>query len=274
MRSAGVMRSLFVRTALAAALVLAVSTSRATSPEQLEALLAGSTRVVVVDLRTKTEFAGGHVPGSLNIPLGGLEQRRLPPFGRVVAIWDGVDREAAERALAVLNSAAGIQAELLDGGYPAWAVHRATGSTGLSAGGPQTLTYADLLKLAAGDELTVIDLRAGTEETPLTEIRDIAPRARFVEPSPLERAAMRAENGESAARRESVPDWLKGHALGEAGVYVVVDDGDAVRSEVVARLLRARGISRAFVLAGGELALRSRGRATEVTQKGGGDDGD
>lgn len=34
-----------------------------------------NTKVVVVDVRTPQEFAGGHVPGSLNIPMQEIMQR-------------------------------------------------------------------------------------------------------------------------------------------------------------------------------------------------------
>jgi rhodanese-related sulfurtransferase len=49
--------------------------------EQLKSLLA-SDKTVVVDVRTPAEFMGGHVAGSINIPLNEVPQR-LPEFKKM-----------------------------------------------------------------------------------------------------------------------------------------------------------------------------------------------
>lgn len=48
------------------------------SPEQLKKLLDQGTVGMVVDVREPDEFAGGHVPGAVNIPRGLLELKADP----------------------------------------------------------------------------------------------------------------------------------------------------------------------------------------------------
>lgn len=64
---------------------------------------------VVLDVRTTAEFAGGHVPGSLNIPLDRLanELGKLPPGKPVIACCLSGGRSA--RAVTLLKQA-GVEA--------------------------------------------------------------------------------------------------------------------------------------------------------------------
>jgi rhodanese-related sulfurtransferase len=224
--------------------------------------------VVVIDVRGRAEYSSGHIPGSLNIPLSGIGQRPLPQFGRVVIVWDGVNRDAAQRGLAAFNAKPGIQAELLDGGYPAWPTSRSVGTTGVQPGGPLSVTYAELLALANSDDLVIIDLRSVAEGTALTDLRKLLPNSRIIEPSLTERAAMRIQ-AENKTRRgvpnRAVPQWLKHQGLGDNVMYVLVDDGDGRQTELVFQRLHVRGLTRVFVLTGGEMALRSHGLAEEIT---------
>jgi rhodanese-related sulfurtransferase len=48
------------------------------APEQLKELLDHGTVGMVVDVREPDEFAGGHVPGAVNIPRGVLELKADP----------------------------------------------------------------------------------------------------------------------------------------------------------------------------------------------------
>lgn len=248
-------------------------------PAQLEESMYGSDQgkpVVAIDVRSQAEFTSGHIPGSLNIPLSGIEQRPLPQFGRVVIVWDGINLDAAQRALAAFNAKPGIQAELLDGGYPAWAASRNTGATGVQPGGPLGMTYAELLNLADSNDLVLIDLRSGSAADALTDLRMLLPKSRIIEPSQVERTAMQAQAGNMSPQGtpvKSVPRWLKKQGLGNNAMYVLVDDGDGRQTDLVSQRLRVRGLSRVFVLTGGEMALRSRGQVEEVTTTSGTPDG-
>lgn len=65
--------------ALALGLVMAAATATAAPTDisrvQLKALLAGQEPVVLVDVRSPEEFAGGHIPGAINIPYQQLPAR-------------------------------------------------------------------------------------------------------------------------------------------------------------------------------------------------------
>ena len=58
---------------------------------------------VLVDVRTESEFAGGHVPGATNVPLGGLSTQAAELAGRgkpiVVYCASGVRSAGAKRIL-------------------------------------------------------------------------------------------------------------------------------------------------------------------------------
>ena len=61
---------------------------RSIDGNELYRRLATGEPIIVLDVRTETEFAGSHIPGSLLIPLHQLEQRRdeVPNSGTPVAI--------------------------------------------------------------------------------------------------------------------------------------------------------------------------------------------
>jgi rhodanese-related sulfurtransferase len=83
---------------------------------------AGPSRPVLLDVRTPQEFAAGHIPGALNIPLAELEKRvgevkSAGPQDVVVYCMRGGRARVGEEVLAQ----AGISSILhLDGGMSAW----------------------------------------------------------------------------------------------------------------------------------------------------------
>ncbi len=94
--------------------------------ELVERLRAGE--VSVLDVRPEDEFALGHVPGAVNIPLGELERRlgELDPAHEIVAYCRGPYCVLAYEAVAALR-AQGFKARRLQDGYPEW---RAAGLPG------------------------------------------------------------------------------------------------------------------------------------------------
>lgn len=268
------------RGALVLLLSLCGSTASAVSPGQLEKMLARSgqaERVVVIDIRSKAAFAAAHIPGSLNIPAAGIEQRPLPGFGRVVVVWDGIEHATALEGVAALSQKSGIQAELLEGGFPAWPAARTSGEAGLLPAGPQQLTYDQLAGLREASDVVVVDLRSEAANGALTDVSILLPNARLIAPRRDEQVAMRVEAARRTPRGEperDAPAWLKRHTMPAGLLYVLLDDGDGLRTDVVAPRLRARGLRRVFVLTGGELALRSGGQAEIVTQRAEGAGGD
>ncbi|MEU4686553.1 rhodanese-like domain-containing protein [Streptomyces xinghaiensis] len=96
--------------------------SSALTPQQLHPRLD---HLTVIDVRTPGEYAGGHIPGALNIPLDQL-RRALPELreaaGRgelaVVCASGSRSQQACEEL-----TAAGVPAATLVGGTDAWAEH-------------------------------------------------------------------------------------------------------------------------------------------------------
>ncbi|MFO7603345.1 MAG: metalloregulator ArsR/SmtB family transcription factor [Gammaproteobacteria bacterium] len=79
--------------------------------------------VTVLDVRPAEEYAAGHVPGAVNIPLNELEQR-LDELGRhqeIVAYCRGPHCVLAFDAVAQLRDK-GLKARRLEDGYPEWKI--------------------------------------------------------------------------------------------------------------------------------------------------------
>ncbi|WP_089172921.1 metalloregulator ArsR/SmtB family transcription factor [Bosea sp. AS-1] len=77
--------------------------------------------VTVLDVRPQDEFAVGHLPGALNIPLAELERRlgELPADREVIAYCRGPYCVLSFEAVAALR-ARGYLVRRLEDGYPEW----------------------------------------------------------------------------------------------------------------------------------------------------------
>ena len=77
--------------------------------------------VTVLDVRPEDEFAVGHLPGALNIPISELERRlgELPPNQEVIAYCRGPYCVFSVEAVSVLRPR-GYQVRRLQDGYPEW----------------------------------------------------------------------------------------------------------------------------------------------------------
>ncbi len=92
----------------------------ALSPSDLlERLRAGM--VTLLDVRPREEYAAGHLPGAVNIPLDELEQRlqELPADQEVVAYCRGPYCALSIEAVQRLRDR-GVKALRLEEGYPEW----------------------------------------------------------------------------------------------------------------------------------------------------------
>ncbi len=87
--------------------------------ELAERLRAGT--VTILDVRPEDEFALGHVPGALNVPLHALEARllELNPSQEIVAYCRGAFCVFSYEAVAALR-AHGFMARRLEDGFPEW----------------------------------------------------------------------------------------------------------------------------------------------------------
>ena len=75
-------------------------------------------RVKVIDVREPLEYAGGHIAGSLNVPLSRLSQADLPR-GPLVLVCHSGNRSAQALAQLQQKGHADPLADL-EGGVPAW----------------------------------------------------------------------------------------------------------------------------------------------------------
>jgi len=77
--------------------------------------------VLVLDVRPPAEYAAGHIPGAVSIPLDELQARlgELPPDGEIVAYCRGPYCLLAANALELLNGH-GFRARRLEDGLPEW----------------------------------------------------------------------------------------------------------------------------------------------------------
>lgn len=77
--------------------------------------------VTVLDVRPPEEYAAGHLPGAINIPLDELEKHldKLDPAQEIVAYCRGPHCVLAFDAVSRLREK-GINARRLDGGLPEW----------------------------------------------------------------------------------------------------------------------------------------------------------
>jgi rhodanese-related sulfurtransferase len=87
--------------------------------ELLDRLRCGA--ATVLDVRPEDEFAGGHLPNALNIPLSQLERRlaELPPDQEIVAYCRGPWCVLSFEAVALLRQR-GYRARRLEDGFPEW----------------------------------------------------------------------------------------------------------------------------------------------------------
>lgn len=83
--------------------------------------LTGRGKVVILDVRPAAEFAAGHIPGALSVPLDQLDEAlaRLPRRSEIVAYCRGPYCVLAPEAVQRLRSK-GYRARRLAGGMPEW----------------------------------------------------------------------------------------------------------------------------------------------------------
>jgi rhodanese-related sulfurtransferase len=76
-------------------------------------------RAQLIDVRSATEFAAGHVPGAINIPLEQIELRTadLDPAASIVLICQGGTRARCAQTLLADSNAGPV---ILEGGTDAW----------------------------------------------------------------------------------------------------------------------------------------------------------
>ncbi|MCX8155474.1 MAG: rhodanese-like domain-containing protein [Verrucomicrobiae bacterium] len=227
--------------------------ARGLEPQELAALLAAGEKITVIDVRSTALYQRGHLPQAINIPAALCPDRQLPPLGRVVVYDEGLGQTNAAFALEALNRKPGIRAEILRGGYAGWETTQRTVAAPRGAAREElpVITYQGLEQTTDRD-VVLVDLRTAPStaparglaapaqpETPLTDLKAVFPRFPVTQ-SPLSLA-------QRAKAEKSTPPLL-----------VLIDRNDG-KAQETARLLRAAGMTRFVILAGGEEALARRG---------------
>jgi rhodanese-related sulfurtransferase len=89
--------------------------------EELARRLQDGDDLVVLDVRPAAEYAAGHLPGAVSIPVAELRRRlaELPADREIVAYCRGPYCAFAHEAVAVLREA-GVPARRLEDGLPEW----------------------------------------------------------------------------------------------------------------------------------------------------------
>ncbi len=238
---------------------LLAAPAMAMTAAELAALLDEKAPVALIDVRDASLFQRGHIPNAINVPVRVMELKKLPPLGRVVVYGRGLGQEDMQAALYFLNQKPGIDAELLEGGYAAWEMNRGTTteSAGLHEGDSvNVISYQGLQELHAADgDVVLVDLRT---------------------PPPLSRQGVDAENQPVSLAEKFPGKAVVKSPFDVAGVpgsgklarqsdkplplMVLIDDGDG-KAQEMARVLRANGLQRVVVLAGGERILERDGAA-------------
>ena len=240
--------------AFGAVLMLFVSAARPITVGALQSELTNQTKVTVIDVRATDLFAQGHIPGAINIPASLCAQKILPPLGSVVVYDGGLGRDRTETAAAALATKPGITVDILEGGFAAW--EAAQGSTtrppGMSAQSLNYIAYAEL-KTAKASEVVLVDLRR-----PATVASTAAKQVASLPLSDLavEFSGMATTKNAFAALGSR---QTTGTGSTAPPLIVLIDSGDGT-AETTARTLKANGVRRYVILAGGEAIIARKGR--------------
>lgn len=90
------------------------------SPDELHAMLQRG-EVQVVDVREPEEFAAGHLPGAVNVPLSTFDAAHLPDAGARKLVLNCLGGKRSAMALDRCAAAEALVDTHLAGGFGAWA---------------------------------------------------------------------------------------------------------------------------------------------------------
>lgn len=89
-------------------------------PEQLKLAIDNKYPVFILDTRAKSQFALGHIPGAVNIPLDELEKRKSEiPISKEILVY-GASADEDFKAGVKLNDLGFLATYTLQGGFASW----------------------------------------------------------------------------------------------------------------------------------------------------------
>jgi rhodanese-related sulfurtransferase len=228
--------------AFCAGLMALAMPALALSPADLKREMDKRGRFTIVDVRSTDLYAQGHIPGAINIPAALCETKHLPPLGRVIVYDAGLGTDLATGAAKALSAKPGIKAEVLEGGFSSWeaVTKQTTRGKGVEREMLPMATYQQV-KTNSTDDVVLVDLRKN-----------------LVPGKSMSKAELLAEFPQ--ARVTDSPFGVKAKsATGPSPLLVLVDAGEGTAEEM-ARTLRANGMTRFVILAGGEEIIKRQGQ--------------
>lgn len=99
------------------------SAHREISAQELDAMLRAG-QALVVDVREVDEFASGHIPGAINMPLSTFQPSRLPAADDKTVVLSCLGGKRSAMALAKCANARSAVDTHLAGGFGAWQAAR------------------------------------------------------------------------------------------------------------------------------------------------------
>jgi rhodanese-related sulfurtransferase len=243
----------------------------AVTPAELRDRLARGDRVTLIDLRPRDAYEAGTLPNAIRMTA--REATQKPLTGEVIFFDDGTGPNLARRAAAQLAEAnSNVSADALAGGYAAWC--DAGGQTSEAKGLRPALTRYVSYQEVTGDmtedaaDIVLVDLRpapprapaaalAADPETGTTPAATALPRLDLASELPGY-SITRTIPGTRPQRGTLAATATPGEAQTVPPLYVLIDAGDGT-AERTAQTLRAAGISRVAILAGGETIIRRKG---------------
>ena len=89
------------------------------SVEELETMLRAN-EALVIDVREVDEYAAGHIPGAINMPLSTFQPSKLPDAGGKTLILNCLGGKRSAMALDKCSTAQAFVDTHLGGGFGAW----------------------------------------------------------------------------------------------------------------------------------------------------------
>ena len=95
------------------------SAHREVTAQELDAMVRAG-EVVVIDVREVDEFANGHIPGAINMPLSTFQPSQLPDVGSKQLVLNCLGGKRSGMALEKCGVAQAAVDTHLAGGFGAW----------------------------------------------------------------------------------------------------------------------------------------------------------
>ena len=239
----------------------------AISAEDLNQSLYQSDKFTLIDIRSNSSYKYAHIPGAINISAKLCSGKKLPGIDRVIIYGDGIDKQITNNALKALSKISKNSIEILEGGFSRWEALNfpTTLNGGLVKKFHKYISYKKLKKIASNNqELVLIDLRdknSNNKTSIKSELTDLSarfPGTRIVSHE------LKTKNLKKRQKYFPIPETIS-EDKSHLNLYVLIDNGNE-DSLIMAKRLKASGIKRFLILAGGEESIIRNGQSELITK--------